>query len=300
MRGLAIVATLLGAAYFGGSAAIETGSVLAGGGSISPGMVTPWLLCALSLGLLWRLDARTALLSVAAASTVTALVVLSSMSAMNSPPGYVAFGAVALVMAVAAGGSAVVSERRIARVPNPLRDYAASAFDDPPIFEVGGVQYVSVWDDQAQPAALRARVVLQNCHDTPAVVRVRLEEDAVTEPGVVLPDTVAVDVGPEGWALLDLVCPVRPGHRGEGWFHLSVRVDRERTGARTRLWRAPTGASWGLTATQLLHGLAGGRRSQYLGMTVALPPAEGAPGEVTVNVRPLSEDALAGALQDGA
>ncbi|MBV1859083.1 MAG: hypothetical protein KUG77_11785 [Nannocystaceae bacterium] len=123
---------------------------------------------------------------------------------------------------------------------------------------------------QDSPPALQVRVLLQNCHDTRATLSVRLEEDSVGEPGVLLPEVELVELGPDGWAVLEWLCPVRPGHRGEGWFHLSAKARRDKNGKRTRLWRAETGYSSGLKATQLLHGLTR-RRSQYVGETIALP-----------------------------
>ncbi len=264
---------LLGVIVAGGMAGMETAFVLAGGGTLDLwGTGGLWLACGVCWALMWVVARRAALMVACGVAATTAIGVLSFWSALKLPTAFMFFGALALGVAASTAVALVRAERRAARQPNPLKDIATELSEDPPILETGGIQYLATLDTQESPPALKVRVLLQNCQDTPATARVRLEEDAVGEPGVLLPEVESVEIGAEGWSVLDWTCPVRQDHRGEGWFHLSLKVQRDRNGRRTRLWRAETGPS-GFKATQLLHGLAP-RQSQYSGVTVVLPKVD--------------------------
>lgn len=299
LRSIGIGCVLLGVLWTAGMAASETGFALSGGGSLdiyeSGGF---WLASAALTSLMWVVDRRAALMTISGVGAVIALGVFMVASGGDHASPFVVFGATAFVLAVVSATVLIRADRRAARQSNPLRDVATEFFDDPPIFETGGVQYLAVLDAQDSPPALRVRVLLQNCHDTPATARVRFEEDAVGEPSVDSPELEPVEIDAEGWSLLEWQCPARRGHRGEGWFHLSVKVQRDNRGRRTRLWRTQTGPS-GLKATQLLHGLAP-RRSQYSGETVALPKVGEEPALAHCSKRAVVQAELESLLRDHA
>lgn len=270
LRVLGISALVLGVTWAAGTAASSTGFALSGGGSLDISGAGQWLFCGTLVGLMWAIDRRAALMTMSGVGTVIAFGVFLMSAVENHAPAFLAFGGTAFVVAAVSGAVLIRDDRRAARQPNPLRDLAAAFFDDPPIREVGGVQYLAILGREDSPAALQVRVLLQNCHDTPATARVRLEEDVVGEPSVLLPEVEPVKIGAEAWAVLEWLCPARPDHRGEGWFHLSMKVERDTSGRRTHPWRAATGRSSGLKATQLLEGLSRSR-IPYVGEKVTLP-----------------------------
>lgn len=297
LRTAGLAFLLLGVLWTAGVASTETGFSLSGGGTLDVvGTGTMWLACAALCAVLWVVDRRAALMTVATVAAFVSVGVLLFAAGQNPTSSFIAFGAAAGGVAVTATAVLVRGERAAARLPNPLRDAAAQVFEEQPLLEVAGVQYLAELQPRAVPPAVHVRVVFQNCHDTPAVARVRLEEDVVGQPSIVLPEIASVAIGSEGWSVLDWVCPVRPGHRGEGWFHVSVNVGRDRGGRRSRPWRARTGPA-GLKATQLLRGVLS-RGKQYVPQAVPLPEADGARTSVDRRTREVLESELAAVVGD--
>ena len=289
---------LIGTLYWGGSAIVETIGWLCGSRTMSSPAMTAlnWTLAGASWALAFRLHRHTATTSLGVGAGLATLIVLLVASETPNATGLYVFGAFLGVAAAFGGIDAGREYARLARLPNPLRDLVRECFDGANVLEVGSVQYFVVFGSDASPAGLRVQVFLQNCRDTEAVVRVRLEEDAVGEPGVALPEVTSVSLDAAGFAELDWTCPVVEGHRGEGWFHVSLTVQRDMSGTRTHPWKAATGPV-GLKATQLLHA-AVSRRSQYLGVSIPLPPAAGGPARVAeAATRSLSEAELTAKLR---
>lgn len=289
---------LIGTLYWGGSATVETIAWLSGSRILStPAMMAlNWTMAGATWALAFRMHRQTAMASLGVGAGLATLIVLLVASDTPNATGLLAFAALLGLAATLGGVDAGREYARIARLANPLRDLVRECFDGANVLEVGSVQYFVVFGSDTSPAGLRVQVFLQNCRDTATVVRVHLEEDAVGEPGIALPEVASVPLDAAGLAELDWTCPVMDGHRGQGWFHVSITVQRNTSGKRTHPWKAATGPR-GLKATQLLHAVAS-RRSQYLGVNIPLPPADGERGRLArATTRPLSEAELAAKLR---
>ena len=253
-----------------------------------------WLAVGLLLTLLHLLDRRMPLLLVAAGGGFTACSVALVALEEGTRLGFQLFGVAAFAFCVGATTRLLRVTRAINAQPNPLRDAAREVFEDPPLQEVDGVQYLVFFGTQATPPALNVRVFLQNCYDVTTTATVRLEEDNAGSPSVRVPEPATVELPAGSCCVLEWICPTRPCDLQRGFFHVSLAAKRRGSGRRTLLWQATAGPGR-LRSTQMLAALGS---EQYVATLVELPPT------TTKNlvlghedIRPVSADQLRAELQ---
>lgn len=280
--------------FVGGTALAWTGAPLAKGGHFDWGeLATIWVVVGALLAILNVLDRRMPLMLVCVGCGFTAIIVGLVASEAGTRLGFQLFGVAAFALCVGATIRLVRILREINAQPNPLRDAARERFEDPPLYEKDGVQYLVSFGTQDAPSALHVRVFLQNCYDVRADATVRLEEDDAGQPSVRLPKPATVELPAGSCSVLEWVCPTRPSDEPRGFFHVSLGAKRQVSGKRVLMWQAAAGAGR-LKSTQLIAAL--GSR-QYVARLVELPPATANLALAREDIQPLSEDELRAELQ---